>query len=48
LYLTRDIPALLRQGGFEIEQIKQGYIAEFPKSLSYCWWGIAVPQSPYG
>ena len=44
LYLTRDIPALLQQGGFEIEQIKQGYLAEFPKSLSYCWWGIAVPQ----
>ena len=45
LYLTRDIPALLQQGGFEIEQIKQGYLAEFPKSLSYCWWGIAVPPS---
>ena len=46
LYLTRDIPGLLRRGGFEMEQIKQGYVAEFPKSLSYCWWGIAVPQSP--
>jgi SAM-dependent methyltransferase len=45
LYLTRDIPALLREGGFQIHQIEQGYLAQFPKSLSYCWWGIAVPQS---
>lgn len=45
LYLTRDIPALLREGGFQIQQIEQGYLAQFPKSLSYCWWGTAVPQS---
>lgn len=45
LYLTRDIPALLMEGGFQIKQMEQGYIAEFPKSSSYCWWGIAVPQS---
>lgn len=44
LYLTRDIPALLREGGFQIKQMDQGYLAKFPKSLSYCWWGIAVPQ----
>lgn len=44
LYLTRDIPALLREGGFQIQQIEQGYLAQFPKSLSYCWWGTAVPQ----
>jgi ubiquinone/menaquinone biosynthesis C-methylase UbiE len=41
LYLTRDIPSLLMQGGFQIKQMEQGYIAEFPKSSSYCWWGIA-------
>jgi SAM-dependent methyltransferase len=41
LYLTRDIPALLMQGGFQIEQIEKGYLAQFPKSASYCWWGIA-------
>ena len=40
LYLTRDILSLLVEGGFEIRQIEQGYIAQFPKSLSYCWWGI--------
>jgi ubiquinone/menaquinone biosynthesis C-methylase UbiE len=45
LYLTRDIPALLREGGFQIHQKEQGYLAQFPKSLSNCWWGIAVPQS---
>lgn len=42
LYLTRDIPALITQGGFQIEQIEKGYLADFPKSLTYCWWGTAV------
>jgi len=41
LYLTRDIPSLLMQGGFQIKQMEKGYLAQFPKSLSYCWWGIA-------
>jgi SAM-dependent methyltransferase len=45
LYLTRDIPALLVQSGFQIEQIETGYLAQFPKSSSYCWWGTAIPQS---
>jgi SAM-dependent methyltransferase len=44
LYLTRDIPALIVQGGFQIEQMESGYVAQFPKSLSYCWWGTAAPQ----
>lgn len=42
LHLTRDIPALLMQGGFQIEQLEKGYLAQFPKSASYCWWGIAL------
>ena len=42
LYLTRNIPALIVQHDFEINQIKSGYIAKFPKSLSYCWWGMAI------
>jgi ubiquinone/menaquinone biosynthesis C-methylase UbiE len=42
LYLTRDIPALLVQGGFQIEQLEKGYLAQFPKSASYCWWGTAL------
>jgi SAM-dependent methyltransferase len=45
LYLTRDIPALIVQGGFQIEQMESGYLSQFPKSLSYCWWGTAIPQS---
>lgn len=44
LYLTRDIPSLIRQGGFQIKQIEMGYIAQFPKSSSHCWWGTAIPQ----
>ena len=45
LYLTRDIPSLIVQGGFQIEQMESGYLAQFPKSLSYCWWGTAILQS---
>jgi len=45
LYLTRDIPSLITQGGFQIQQMETGYMAQFPKSSSYCWWGIAVPLS---
>ncbi len=43
LYLTRDIPALIREAGFQIEQMEKGYLASFPKSSSYAWWGIARP-----
>jgi ubiquinone/menaquinone biosynthesis C-methylase UbiE len=41
LRLTRDIPALLMKGGFQVKQMEKGYLAQFPKSASYCWWGIA-------
>ena len=44
LYLTRDIPSLIAQGGFQIEQVEMGYLAQFPKSSSYCWWGTAIPR----
>jgi len=44
LYLTRDIPALLVAGGFQIEQMETGYLTPFPKSSSYCWWGTAIPR----
>ena len=39
LYLTRDIPVLIVQSGFQIEAMESGYLSQFPKSLSYCWWG---------
>jgi len=47
LYLTRDIPSLIEQGGFQIVQMEMGYITQFPKSLSYCWWGTAICNHNY-
>jgi SAM-dependent methyltransferase len=44
LYLTRDIPSLIVEGGFQIAQMKSGYLAQFPKSSSYCCWGTAFSQ----
>ena len=43
-HVTRDIPSLIGTGGFNIEQMDAGYLAPFPKSGSYCWWGVAVPE----
>jgi ubiquinone/menaquinone biosynthesis C-methylase UbiE len=42
LYLTRDIPSLIQQGGFQIEQMERGYLAQFPKPVTHCWWGTAI------
>jgi len=42
LYLTRNIPSLIMEGGFQIKQMETGYLAQFPKSLTYCWWGTAI------
>ena len=44
-HVTRDIPSLIGKGGFDIEQMDKGYLAPFPKSGSYCWWGVAGPES---
>ncbi len=43
-HVTRDIPSLIGKGGFNIERMDAGYLAPFPKSGSYCWWGMAVPE----
>ena len=43
-HVTRDIPSLIRQGGFTIEQMDTAYLAPFPKSGSHCWWGTAIPE----
>jgi ubiquinone/menaquinone biosynthesis C-methylase UbiE len=43
-HLTRDVPALIAQGGFQIEQMETAYLASFPKSVAHCWWGTAIPQ----
>lgn len=45
LYLTRDIPSLIMEGGFQIKQMETGYLAQFPKSSSYCWWGTAIKST---
>jgi SAM-dependent methyltransferase len=44
-HITRDIPSLLKQGGFKIEGMDTAYLARFPKSWSHCWWGTASPES---
>jgi ubiquinone/menaquinone biosynthesis C-methylase UbiE len=40
-HLSRDIPQLIAEGGFRIKELEQGYLAPFPKSPSYCFWGQA-------
>lgn len=42
-HVTRDIPSLLGESGFNFEQMDSGHVSPFPKSGSYCWWGVAVP-----
>jgi len=37
-HVTRDIPILIKEAGFEIEHMDTGYLAPFPKSGSYCFW----------
>jgi len=43
-HVTRVVPTLIEEGGFKIEQIDTAYLAPFPKSGSYCFWGVASPQ----
>jgi ubiquinone/menaquinone biosynthesis C-methylase UbiE len=43
-HVTRDIPSLIREGGFTIEQMETAYLAPFPKSGTHCWWGTAIPE----
>jgi ubiquinone/menaquinone biosynthesis C-methylase UbiE len=40
-HLNRDIPALLRAGGFQIEQIDSSYL-KGPRPMTWVWWGWAV------
>jgi len=42
-HVTRDIPTLISEGGFKVEEIETGYLAPFPKCGSYCFWGVASP-----
>src|SRR5260370_5025915 len=43
-HVTRDIPSLIREGGFTINQMETAYLAPFPKSGSHCFWGVALPK----
>lgn len=47
-HVTRDVPSLIAQSGFNVEQMDAGYLAPFPKSGSYCWWGLASPGDAKG
>lgn len=40
-HVTRNIPVLIEQGGFRVDKMQTGYLAPFPKSGSYYFWGIA-------
>ncbi len=40
-HLNRDIPALLREGGFHIEDMEQLYLPG-PRPLTYNYWGSAT------
>lgn len=44
-HVTRDIPSLIKQGGFKMEKLDAAYLAPFPKSGSYFFWGVARPGS---
>ena len=44
-HVTRHIPSLIRAGGFQIEKLNEAYLAPFPKSGSYSYWGVARVQS---
>ncbi len=44
-HVTRDIASLIKNGGFQMEQMETGYLAPFPKSWTYCFWGTAIPRS---
>jgi hypothetical protein len=40
-HVTRDIPSIIGNGGFNIEQMETGYLSPFPKSATYAFWGVA-------
>lgn len=40
-HLTRDIPALLAQGGFKIDRVERMYLPSTPKIAGFVSWGSA-------
>jgi len=45
LDLTRDVCSAIQAGNFTLNQLEAGFLAAFPKCLTYCSWGIATPKS---
>ena len=43
-HLNRDIPRLIREGGFNIPQLETGYLPDAPKILAFNYWGWAEPR----
>ena len=43
-HVTRDIPALIKEAGFQVERMETGYLARFPKAGSYYFCGVARPD----
>jgi len=44
-HVTRDIPSLIEDAGFRVDRMETGYLSQFPKSWTYCFWGTAVPRA---
>lgn len=42
-HLSRDIPSLVRAGGFAIEDLEQMYLPSTPRFAGYNYWGAATP-----
>jgi hypothetical protein len=41
-HLNRDIPALLREGGFDVREMEAGYLPHAPRFAAYVYRGEAV------
>ncbi len=39
--LNRDIPALIRAGGFRVDELEEMYLPQSPKFAAYNYWGAA-------
>lgn len=40
-HLNRDIPAMLREGGFDIKEMESMYVPSTPKVAGFTYWGYA-------
>jgi hypothetical protein len=39
--LNRDVPGLLREGGFTVERVETMYLPKTPKFAGFNYWGSA-------